>query len=96
MKRIYSNKRQLPLVLVWTSLLMVGCASTKETVLPQDGPTMKSIYDQHMVDVQKPGPSSRDRWSAVTAIGYRALPRLRAGSGQRDRYGISPPAQPRW
>ena len=54
MTRIYSNKRQLPLVLVWTSLLMVGCASTKETVLPQDGPTMKSIYDQHMMDVQKP------------------------------------------
>lgn len=54
MKRIYSNTRQLPLVLVWISLVMVGCASTKETVLPQDGPTMKSIYDQHMVDVQKP------------------------------------------
>lgn len=54
MKRPFSNKRQLPLVLVWISLLMVGCASTKETVLPQDGPTMKSIYDQHMVDVQKP------------------------------------------
>ncbi|WP_238946692.1 TIGR03751 family conjugal transfer lipoprotein [Seongchinamella unica] len=32
---------------------MAGCASTKESVLPQDGPTMKSIYDQHMVDVQK-------------------------------------------
>ena len=59
MKRPFSNKRQLPWalvrgVLVWISLLMVGCASTKETVLPQDGPTMKSIYDQHMVDVQKP------------------------------------------
>ena len=54
MKRIYSNTRQLPLVLVWISLVLVGCASTKETVLPQDGPTMKSIYDQHMVDVQKP------------------------------------------
>jgi len=54
MKPILSNKRRLSLVLVWTSALMVGCASTKETVLPQDGPTMKSIYDQHMVDVQKP------------------------------------------
>ena len=54
MKRIYSIKRRLVLALVWTSVLMVGCASTKESVLPQDGPTMKSIYDQHMVDVQKP------------------------------------------
>jgi len=34
---------------------MIGCAITKESVLPQDGPTMKSIYDQHMVDVQKSG-----------------------------------------
>ena len=54
MKRIFSNKRRLPLALVSISVLMVGCASTKESVLPQDGPTMKSIYDQHMVDVQKP------------------------------------------
>lgn len=53
MKRFSSNRRRLPLVLVWTSVAMVGCASTKESVLPQDGPTMKSIYDQHMVDVQK-------------------------------------------
>ena len=55
MKRIFSNKQRLPLALVWTSVLMVGCASTKESVLPQDGPTMKSIYDQHMVDVQQSG-----------------------------------------
>ena len=54
MKQSYFNKPLLPLVLVWTSVLIVGCASTKETVLPQEGPTMKSIYDQHMVDVQKP------------------------------------------
>ena len=53
MKQSYFKKPLLPLVLVWTSLLAVGCASTKETVLPQEGPTMKSIYDQHMVDVQK-------------------------------------------
>ena len=54
MKRSFSNKRRVPLALVSISVLMVGCASTKESVLPQDGPTMKSIYDQHMVDVQKP------------------------------------------
>lgn len=29
------------------SLLFGGCASTKETVLPQDGPSMQAIYDAH-------------------------------------------------
>ena len=28
-------------------LLVAGCASTKEAVLPQDGPSMKAIYDAH-------------------------------------------------
>lgn len=41
-------------VLVWTSVLLAGCSSTKDTVLPQDGPTMKAIYDQHLLAVQKP------------------------------------------
>lgn len=66
MNRIYSKNRRLPVALVWTSVLMVGCASTKESVLPQDGPTMKSIYDQHMIDVQK---SDQRR-----AIGGQPLP----------------------
>ena len=34
-------------ILVWISLALVGCASTKESVLPQDGPSMKAIYDAH-------------------------------------------------
>ena len=29
-------------------LLFAGCASTKEAVLPQDGPSMKAIYDAHV------------------------------------------------
>jgi len=28
-------------------LLLGGCASTKESVLPQEGPSMKAIYDAH-------------------------------------------------
>ena len=67
MKQSYFKKPLLPLVPVWTSLLMLGCASTKETVLPQEGPTMKSIYDQHMLDVQKPGHRR--------TIGGQSLPR---------------------
>lgn len=30
------------------SLALAGCASTKEAVLPQDGPSMKAIYDGHV------------------------------------------------
>ena len=29
-------------------LLVAGCASTKEAVLPQDGHSMKAIYDAHV------------------------------------------------
>lgn len=54
MKRHFSNTHRLAPALIWTSAVLVGCAATKETVLPQDGPTMKSIYDRHMVDVQSP------------------------------------------
>ena len=30
------------------SLVLAGCASTKDSVLPQDGPSMKTIYDGHV------------------------------------------------
>ena len=30
------------------SLVLAGCASTKDNVLPQDGPSMKAIYDGHI------------------------------------------------
>mgnify|MGYP003678627933 CR=1 FL=1 len=30
------------------SLLLTGCAGSKETILPQDGPTMREIYDAHV------------------------------------------------
>ncbi len=30
------------------SLAVAGCASTKDTVLPQDGPSMKAIYEGHV------------------------------------------------
>lgn len=29
------------------SALLTACAGTKDSVLPQDGPTMKAIYDAH-------------------------------------------------
>jgi conjugative transfer region lipoprotein (TIGR03751 family) len=35
-------------VLASISLVLAGCASTKEAVLPQDGPAMKQIYEEHV------------------------------------------------
>jgi len=41
------NPRFLHLaILAWISLA-AGCAGSKDTVLPQDGPSMQSIYDAH-------------------------------------------------
>ncbi len=41
------------LTLVLISLLLAGCASNKESVLPQDGPTMKEIYTGHLVSINQ-------------------------------------------
>ncbi|MEQ8234505.1 MAG: TIGR03751 family conjugal transfer lipoprotein [Gammaproteobacteria bacterium] len=30
------------------SVVLAGCAGTKESVLPQSGPTMKAIYEAHL------------------------------------------------
>ena len=38
-------------------LLLGGCASTKEAVLPQDGPSMQAIYDAHMREMATQDPS---------------------------------------
>ena len=42
---------QKPLTLIialgLTNLGLGGCAGTKESVLPQDGPSMKTIYEKH-------------------------------------------------
>ena len=40
----------------WISLVLAGCAGTKHTVLPQDGPSMKAIYEGHVqaMQVQEP------------------------------------------
>jgi len=33
------------------SLVLSSCASTKDAVLPQDGPPMKAIYEQHIQEM---------------------------------------------
>jgi len=40
-------RQQSIVTIAWISLALGGCASTKESVLPQDGPPMKVIYDAH-------------------------------------------------
>lgn len=44
------------LILGLISLLITGCASTKESVLPQDGPTMKTIFEGHMTGLNQEVP----------------------------------------
>jgi len=50
------------------SLVLSGCASTKDAVLPQDGPPMKAIYEQH---IQKLG--ARDPLVMREALGNRSI-----------------------
>ena len=38
------------------SLVLAGCASTKDTVLPQDGPSMKTIYEDHVSEMNARDP----------------------------------------
>ncbi|MCP3877457.1 MAG: TIGR03751 family conjugal transfer lipoprotein [Sulfitobacter sp.] len=38
------------------SLVLAGCASTKDVVLPQDGPSMKAIYEGHVQEMNARDP----------------------------------------
>ncbi len=38
------------------SLLLAGCATTKDAVLPQDGPSMKAIYEEHVQEMNARNP----------------------------------------
>jgi conjugative transfer region lipoprotein (TIGR03751 family) len=66
------------LFLVWISLAVLGCASRKDTVLPQDGPTMKTIYEQHLTQMSADDPRRRLRRQPLPAAGaqhYRGFVR---------------------
>lgn len=68
MKRIFCARTRLLLAVVLTSL--AGCTSTtKESVLPQDGPTMKTIYDRHMSGLQRAGPRAGMRGAPLAHTG---------------------------
>ena len=38
------------------SLLLASCAGTKDSILPQDGPSMKAIYDAHLHEMNAQDP----------------------------------------
>ena len=59
-------------VLVLTSL-MLGCAGTKQAVLPQDGPSIRTIYARHMRDVPVRDAACTDRGANPAAHGDQAL-----------------------
>ena len=50
------------------SLVLAGCASTKEAVLPQDGPSMKAIYEGHVQEM-----NARDPHVIRHALGNRPV-----------------------
>jgi conjugative transfer region lipoprotein (TIGR03751 family) len=76
--------RRHPLAtLAWISLLLAGCAGTKETVLPQDGPSMQAIYDAHFEAIGAGDPRALRR-----ELGDRPI-----GNGARDLAGYARSAQ---
>ena len=63
------HSRLRPIVIIgWISLALGGCASTKESVLPQDGPSMKAIYDAHFE-----GMGADDHYVLRRELGTRPL-----------------------
>ena len=44
------------LISVLGLISLAGCASTKEAVLPQDGPSMKAIYERHIHEMNARDP----------------------------------------
>lgn len=70
--------------LAWISLaaaliLLNGCSSTKDTVLPQNGPSMKAIYDAHFT-----GMAADDPTQLKHALGGRPI-----GNAETDLAGYS-------
>lgn len=67
---------------------LLGCASTdKEKVLPEDGPTMKQIYDRHFEQVR-----GEDIEGARERLRQRGSGRG-IGAGDRDLHGYTRDAQ---
>lgn len=64
--------RHLRLIVLtaWTSLVLAGCASTKDAVLPHGGPSMKAIYDAHVASIGAEGVTALRREIAGRRVGH--------------------------
>ncbi len=51
------------------SLVLTGCVSTKEAVLPQDGPSMQTIYERHIEAM-----GAHDPLAMRKELGHRPIP----------------------
>ena len=63
-----NNPSTLIAALGLISLTLAGCASTKETILPQDGPSMKAIYEEHVHEM-----NARDPQVVRGELGHRPI-----------------------
>jgi conjugative transfer region lipoprotein (TIGR03751 family) len=70
---------QAILAIASISLVLGGCASTKDAVLPQDGPPMEAIYDAHMREM-----GAQDPMVVRGALGTR-----RINLGEEDLHGYT-------
>ena len=59
---------QLRTLLLIASISLVACADSKDTILPADGPSMKSIYTEHFNDI-----GMRDRLNVRQELKSRPL-----------------------
>ena len=60
------RQSKTPLIVVLISL--AGCAGSKDTILPADGPSMKAIYTEHFNDI-----GLQDRMSVRQELKARPL-----------------------
>jgi conjugative transfer region lipoprotein (TIGR03751 family) len=67
------------LAIALISLVLGGCASTKDAVLPRDGPPMEAIYDAHMREL-----GAQDPTVVRGALGTR-----RINSGENNLHGYT-------
>jgi conjugative transfer region lipoprotein (TIGR03751 family) len=70
---------QAILAIASISLVLGGCASTKDAVLPQDGPPMEAIYDAHMGEM-----GAQDPTVVRGALGTRTI-----NGGETDLHGYT-------
>ena len=76
------------LALCFTTVLLSGCLGNKESILPQDGPTMLDVYDQHFTGSSDTvlRPNTAERHSNQLLLIDKSRP---LHSGNRDLHGYT-------